>query len=615
MPGALPVIVRAELLGARNRLVKRNPARLGILAITLVVAGGFLGGGSLAIGATAGHFLPFALDSLLAAGFTALSLLMLVVGFPTVISSLFVGRDLLQLVVAPVRTRDIFAARLMSAVTANLLLSFILAAGVLGVGAGAGAPWFYYPMALLLIAAQVLVVTALQAILMTVILRWVPAKLARDVAAGVAGLTGAALYLAWNLNLRKTFAGRKGGAPDVSNLTSFFQRIDWLPTTWPGHALSATLQGSVGTSLTWMLATLALGALLVAAAELLYERTLLFGLGVFGAPTAVWRRRKAVPSSRPPPKPSPLRGEGVARPSPQPSPLRGEGWPGPPYRPIAVKDWLGFRRDVRRLTRLLPALLLPLGYAAALSQPARSLSGFWSNVALVTFLSMFLSSALASTSIPTERRGFQLLRLAPLTMWPLLRAQRRCRRDEQERRRPAAGAADLRGLARGRVCIDLGFRRGDRSPLRSHRRPEVGRDRRHAHIDRRVAWVRRHQHRRARPVPFRRAGRGGHRQPRAGSIDAGRRVRDDSGRPPAARGRGCARRHPAHVRKRAAARVRRQHLRNLTVVVRHHDCARGQVRTAVATRHHAAIKGPAWMIPFIPLMGQTCPPALTRMVG
>jgi hypothetical protein len=307
-------------------------------------------------------------------------------------------------VVAPVRTRDIFAARLIAAVTANLLLSFILAAGVLGVGAGAGAPWFYYPMALLLIAIQVLVVTALQAILMTVILRWVPAKLARDVAAGVAGLTGAALYLAWNLNLRKTFAGRKGGAPDVSNLTSFFQRIDWLPTTWPGHALSATLQGSVGTALVWMLVTLALGVLLVAAAELLYERTLLFGLGVFGAPTAVWRRRKS-------------------RPSPQPSPLRGEGDPGSPYRAIAIKDWLGFRRDVRRLTRLLPALLLPLGYAAALSQPARSLSGFWSNVALVTFLSMFMSSALASPSIPSERRGFQLIRLAPLTMWQLLRAK------------------------------------------------------------------------------------------------------------------------------------------------------------------------------------------------
>jgi hypothetical protein len=412
---ALTVILRAELLSARNRLTKRNTARLVILAISLLLAGAFLGGGAFAVGATVGHFLPLALDPLLAAGFTGLSLLMLVVGFPTVIASLFVGRDLLQLVVAPVRTRDIFVARLASAVTANLLLSFILAAGVLGVGAGAGAPWVYFPMALLLIAVQVLVVTAVQAILMTMILRWVPAKLARDVAAGVAGLTGAALYLAWNLNLRKTFE-RKGGAPDVSNLTSLVQRVDWLPTTWPGHALNATLQGSTGSAVVWLVATLALAAVLVAIAELLYERTLLFGLGVFGSATAVWRRRKSRPST----PVSPLTTGSLRARAELPT---WWGAQGSPYRAIAIKDWLGFRRDVRRLTRLLPALLLPLGYAAALSQPARSLSGFWSNVALVTFLSMFMSSALASPSIPSERRGFQLLRLAPLTMWQLLRAK------------------------------------------------------------------------------------------------------------------------------------------------------------------------------------------------
>jgi hypothetical protein len=414
MPGALPVILRAELLGARNRLLKRNPAQLAILAITLLVAAVFLGGGAFAIGATAGHFLPLALDSLLGAGFTGLSLLMLVVGFPTVIASLFVGRDLLQLVIAPVRTRDIFVARLMTAVTANLLLSFLLAAAVLGVGAGAGAPWLFYPMALVLIAVQVLVITALQAILMTVILRWVPAKLARDVAAAVAGLTGAVLYLAWNLNLRKSFTRR--GGPDVSNLTSLVQHIDWLPTTWPGHALSATLQGSAGTALVWMLATMALAALLVAMAELLYERTLLFGLGVFGAATVVGRRKKPKPFT----PVSPLTAGALRARAELPT---WWGAQGSPYRAIAIKDWLGFRRDVRRLTRLLPALLLPLGYAAALSQPARSLSGFWSNVALVTFLSMFMSSALASPSIPSERRGFQLLRLAPLPMWQLLRAK------------------------------------------------------------------------------------------------------------------------------------------------------------------------------------------------
>ena len=72
-----------------------------------------IGGGTFTVGATAGHFLTFAVDPLLAAAFTGLSLLMLVIGFPTVIASFFVGRDLLQLVVAPVRSRD-FRTRLIA---------------------------------------------------------------------------------------------------------------------------------------------------------------------------------------------------------------------------------------------------------------------------------------------------------------------------------------------------------------------------------------------------------------------------------------------------------------------------------------------------------------------
>jgi len=421
-PSALRVIVGTELRALRNRILKGNRARIVALVIVLLFAIPVLGGGTFGVGATAGHFLPFAVDPLLAAAFTGLSLLMLLIGFPTVIASLFVGRDLLQLVVAPVRTRDIFAARLVTAMTANLLISGVLLAAVLGLGAGAGAPLIYFPVGLVLIAVQVLMVTSLQAILMTVIVRWVPPRLARDVAAAVAGLTGAVLYLTWNLSLRQTFRSR--ARPDVSGLTSLAQRIDWLPTTWPGHALSAIASGSPAVALVWLLATLLLAAILVAMAELLYERTLLAGLGVFGDAPAIWRRRST-------PRPSRLRGDspleapGLAKPAPgappyQPSPLRGEG---NPYFAIARKDWLGFRRDVRRLTRLLPALLLPVGYAAALSQPARSLSGFWSNVALVTFLSMFMASALALPSIPSERRGFQLLRMAPLSMWLLLRAK------------------------------------------------------------------------------------------------------------------------------------------------------------------------------------------------
>ena len=397
-PAALSVIVRAELTALRNRLAKRSRIRLALIAIALVVAAVVIGGTTFTIGATVGRFLSYSVDPLLAAGFTGLSLLMLVVGFPTVIASFFVGRDLLQLVVAPVRTRDIFVARLVSAMSANLLISGILVAAVLGVGVGAGAPLVYFPMAVVLIAVEILTVTSLQAILMSLILRWVPARMARDVAAAVAGLTGAGLYLAWNLSLRQTFGQR--GRPDLSGLTGFTQHIDWLPTTWPGHALSALLAGSTDVAIAWLAASLALAATLMAMAAILYEQTLLSGLGIFGGTSFVWRRRSQRQAA--------------------PRAARGAG---SPALAIARKDWLGFRRDVRRLTRLLPALLLPIGYAAVLSQPGRTLSGFWSNVALLTFLSMFMASALATPSIPSERRGFQLLRMAPLTMWQLLRAK------------------------------------------------------------------------------------------------------------------------------------------------------------------------------------------------
>jgi hypothetical protein len=368
------------------------------LALFLAAAVVFIGGGAFAVGATAGQFLPAARDSILAGGFTGLSVLMLVVGFPTVIACFFVGRDLLQLVLAPVRPIEIFAARLVLAMSANLLISGILLMATLGVGVGSGAPVVYYVLAVVLVFVQVLVITALQAVLMSLVLQWIPARLARDVAAAVAGLAGAGFYLVWNLNLRQSFSPQS--RPDVSNLTSVIQRIEWLPSAWPGHALSGVIAGDYGTAATWLLFCLLLTALVIGAAAILYERTLLAGLGVFGGPQAVWKRG----ASKQP--------VAVAR--------RGAG---SPARAIALKDWLGYRRDIRRLSRLLPAFLFPIGYGLAFFRPGRSITGFWTEIFLVAFISMFLSSALATPSIPSERRGFQLLRMAPLTMWQVIRAK------------------------------------------------------------------------------------------------------------------------------------------------------------------------------------------------
>lgn len=395
---ATRTILAVEVVALRHRLLKRGPVRLALLAIFLFAVAVFIGGGAFTVSAAAAHFLPAAVDPLLAGGFTGLSVLMLVVGFPTVIATFFVGRDLLLLALAPVRTIEIFAARLTLAMGANLLISSILLAIVLGIGAGRGAPVTYFVLAVPLIFLQVLVVTSMQTVLMSVVLRWVPARMARDVAAAVAGLTGAGLYLAWNLNLRQSLSG--GSRPDLENLTTLAQRIDWLPPAWPGHALSSIVAGNAAAAAMWMLLTLLLAALLVAVAAVLYERTLLRGLGIFGGTQAIWRRRERRPAAQ-------AAGRGTASPA----------------LAMARKDWLGFRRDIRRLSRLLPALLFPIGYVFAVSRPSRSLSGFWSEVFLVAFMSMFMSTTLATPSIPSERRGFQLLRMAPLTMWQVIRAK------------------------------------------------------------------------------------------------------------------------------------------------------------------------------------------------
>jgi len=250
---ATRIILGAELLAFRHRLLKRNLGRLALLIVALLLAVVFIGGGAFSIGAAAGQYLPSARDALLAGGFMALSVLMLIVGFPTVIATFFVGRDLLQLVLAPVPPAEIFAARLALAMSANLLISGILLAAALGIGVGSGAPPTYFLLAPILIFIQVLVITAFQAVLMSVILRWVPARLARDVAAGVAGLAGAGFYLAWNLSLRQSFSSR--ARPDVTNLDTVIHRLDWLPTSWPGHALSALIAGNLGSAFVWALLT------------------------------------------------------------------------------------------------------------------------------------------------------------------------------------------------------------------------------------------------------------------------------------------------------------------------------------------------------------------------
>ncbi|HYL07305.1 MAG TPA: hypothetical protein VEU76_02075 [Candidatus Udaeobacter sp.] len=394
---AVAIILRAELLAWRNRVFKGGTGRTAGVGVVLLLGAFVVGGTVFGLADAASQFLPFARDPMLVGAFSALSILMLVVGFPTVIANFFVGTDLLQLVLAPVRPLEIFLARAILAMRANLLLGFVIFMFLLGAGAGAGAPIVYYALALVLVVLQVLLVTALQTLLLCLILQWVPARLARDVSVAVASISGAGIYLAWQVTLRQSL-GRK---PDVSGLLAFAQRIEWLPAAWPGHALSATLSGSLSDAAAWTGLTLVLGAILIVAAGYFYGRTVVTGAGQLGGASPTWRRPSA--------KAARDHAGGAAAVSPEIA--------------IARKDWITYRRDVRRLSRLLPAVIFLIGYAVVFNRPQRGVGIFWNDVFLAAFVSMFISMAVATSAIPSERRGIMLLRISPVNMTRLLRAK------------------------------------------------------------------------------------------------------------------------------------------------------------------------------------------------
>jgi hypothetical protein len=397
---AVAVILGAEIRAWWNQVSRSRGGRTAILSAFALVALLLFGSFVFAGGIAAAKFLPQAVDTMLAGAFTALSVLMLVLGFPTVIGNFFVGADLLQLVLAPVRALDIFLARSVLAMRANVLLASVVLAFVAGVGVGSDASPLYYLFALLLLAVQVLALTAVQVILMAAVLRFVPSRLARDVAVAVAGLAGGGLYLAWNLTLRGSFVRR--GTPDVSGLVAIANRIDWLPSAWPGHALSSVLSGDAGGVLGWSAIFLVLALGLSTLAATLYGRTLLAGLGLLGGTPAMWKRRPRATTVA-------VRRE-----------VRGAA---SPALAIARKDWLAYRRDIRRLSRILPGIVFLFAYAYIAIRPSSSVNQFWSDVFLTAFITLFLAMAVATAAVPGERRGFQLLRMAPISTWEILRAK------------------------------------------------------------------------------------------------------------------------------------------------------------------------------------------------
>ncbi|HUY96719.1 MAG TPA: hypothetical protein VMW47_03705 [Verrucomicrobiae bacterium] len=431
--GPLAAIVVADLRSGWNRLVARTrtPRRLAVYVATLLGLAALVGSLTYGIGYGLGSVAGPSDLGLLTAALTGYAVLTMILGLSTVVTAFFLGRELALLTLAPITVRVIFVARLLVALRANFALGLLLLVGLWGFGAAHhSGPGFLAAGALVAVLLP-LGTAGLQLLVLAAAVRLVPPRLARDVANVAGAFVTAVLYVGWLVLTRA--GGRRVGASGptqaaLAHLASVGHAALWLPTAWPARALAAVAAGAWVAALPWLLLTIATTWGLLTAAFLAYRGALVSGMG---AMAEVAGRR------RPRPRPADP-GAGARAPIPVAGLLAGIA-PAEASsfsigagalrftRAMALKDWRSLRRDVRRVGRLLPALLVAFAYPAvavpSLHLGGHGALGFWEGVAVTPFVPFLLAEVLAVPAVPLEGRAIQLLRLSPLGAGQLVRAK------------------------------------------------------------------------------------------------------------------------------------------------------------------------------------------------
>ena len=428
-------LVRADLTGFRNRVMRMGHRRLTLLAICVPVLAAAVLAPAVSLGWSLASLGTGAAIGVLTVGFTSLGTVMLVVGLSSVMVSFFTSRDLLLLAGAPIRLRDIYAARLLVAARASVLVAALLLASLIGYGLALGAGLAYWIATPVMVVCVVIAATALQVTLLSIIVRVVPVARARTMVSVVAAFIGSAFWLGWLLlRSQQTVTGVDGSLTQTAaNAAGLGARLVWLPTAWPARALAAFASDDVSAPL-WALTTLLFTGVLVMLGHAVFVQAFRRGLSALGE---VPRRTAAANRAR-------ARGAVVQRRAPsQRSPLAA----------LVVKEWRVMRRDSRRLAVLLPLCQIAAIYPLIGPSPGRGAGStdFWTSVlrggGLSLVLPFFFTQILAAPSMALEGRGFLLMRLAPLDVATLLRAK-------------VVAVAVPMVLATSVACMILGVSRG-----------------------------------------------------------------------------------------------------------------------------------------------------------
>jgi ABC-2 type transport system permease protein len=433
MLAATWVLARAQLIILRNTLW-RAPlgAKLGNLAVAALAvlgASGAYGFTRLAVAALgspelaellreaapANPGLPADPAPLLAALpavalFGALTLLVFS-SFGSLLSALFLARDLDALLVAPVPMRAVFVVKFFGGLSVQyLILLVLLGPALLAYGHGMGYGPLYQLSAALALLLSPLLPAGLAALLVMVVVRVMPPRRAREIVGVLGGLL--AFGFSALTQIGAVLAPRSADPDALATLLAADNPL--LPSSWAGRALIAAGEGRLPQLALYgggfLAASIAVFAACLVAAEQLYYAGW-SGLANDGGRV---RRRRTAGLWR------------FARPA---GPL-GALLPAQSAA-ILAKDLRLFTRDLRNLQ----ALIFPLALSAiwvvqlvtgptrppdpdlpAWAAELRDLGG----AGIVFFICVSVSGALAGGGVSREGKAYWLLKLAPVSPWRLL---------------------------------------------------------------------------------------------------------------------------------------------------------------------------------------------------
>lgn len=389
---------------------------VGLIAggLAAAVFSGLLGYGMGALVTRLPETVPFEPGTMPGILLTMVMLGVLLTGLNQAVRALFLSGDLERLMVAPIHSRSVMVAKLLSRMPWNVLLLLVLAAPALvmfGIGIGAG-PLYFASGAILLILAP-LFGLSVGALLAMVLVRFLPVKRLSELLAAAYALIGIMIGLAFQLPrfLANDNFSEEGIDLALGGAASTINDLP-LPSIQAGQAMldfdSGHFAAGLGNVGFYILITLGLFLFTVLASDWLYLSGWLRSQGAS-------MRRKGLET-----EPGALGGRSIDM-------------------AIAVKDWLMRVRDPRQIVSLLgggliaivvsalalfrgtgdaPSLLsaaqsspdIPSAFAffGALFSPGVLISGW------ILMIGWAIFSNIATFSLPLEGKSFAVLKVAPV---------------------------------------------------------------------------------------------------------------------------------------------------------------------------------------------------------